>query len=71
MTREMLLMAHQMVFFCEHHFKYEAQNGHLMRFYVPQTQARHVVDAESLLTFEQVKTLLSQFPADKGEVEFK
>ena len=60
-----------MVLFCEHHFKYEATHSHLMRFYTPQTQARHVVDAECLLTFAEVRALFTQFVVAEGEEEVK
>jgi len=65
----MLLMAHHMVLFCGFHFKHEKTPKYLLKYYAPQTEARHTVDARSLLTLTQLKLLIRKFPYFKENKE--
>ena len=65
-SRELLLMAHHMVFFCGFHFKHEKAIKFLLKYYAPQTDARHTVNARCLLTLPQLRQLLTVFPYFTG-----
>ena len=56
----MAFLAHHLVFFCEKHIKHESSSSFFLAPYVPQTQARHTVDAESLLEYKTLLSLVSK-----------
>ena len=64
--KEMALLAHHLVFFCEKHYKLEGADSLYLANYIPQTQARHTVDADCLLELETLLKLVGTVTKDSN-----